>query len=185
MPVRHQLDYLSEHVRHSLGDKGRSVLLVTANQSARRLWDYFAALGMPVERLFIVDVVSSPLLAEARADSTRCLYLGNPMALETLIARCDRIARTQLPKPVHTIVHNLNAFCLYNGSEVLEEAIRRVVRDVADPDALVDFVIEEGVGVYTDLEKYLQNAADWRKNLGPRMVPSGDSKAKPPEHQRR
>ena len=182
LPARHQLDYLAEHVRRSLG-KGRNVLLVTANQSARRLWDYFGAVGIDTSRLHIVDVVSSPLLATARADSTQMLYIGNPMAIETIIARADRMAR-RMPEPVHVIVHNLNAFCLYNSAEVLEESLRRVVRDVADPAVLIDLIIEEEGGLYRDLDRFLQMFADFRTALGPRVMSAGDKHATPGEKTR-
>jgi hypothetical protein len=182
LPARHQLDYLAEHVRRSLG-KGRSVLLVTANQSARRLWDYFTVVGIDTSRLHIVDVVSSPLLAGARADSTHLLYIGNPMAMETIITRSERMARKMEP-PLHVIVHNLNALCLYNSAEVLEEAIRHVMRDVAEAPLLVDLIVEEEGGLYRDLDRFLQMFADYRTALGPRVMPVGDRHATPGEKTR-
>jgi len=182
LPARHQLDYLAEHVRRSVS-RGRQVLLVTANQSARRLWDYFVSIGIDTERVHIVDVVSSPILSTARADSSHLTYIGNPMAIETIIARGERIAR-RLDPPVHVVVHNLNALCLYNSAEVLEEAIRHVVRDVIDPEVLVDLVVEEEGGLYRDLDRFLMMFADYRKALGPRVMPVGGKQASAPEKPR-
>lgn len=183
LPSRHQIDYLTEHVRHAL-DQGRTVLLVTANQSARRLWDYFTAAGLRTEHLQIVDVVSSPLIAIPGPEATHLHYLGNPTALETLAKRSQRLVASLPPDErtrVHTIVHNVNAFCLYNSSDVLEEALRWLVHDLADPGMLVDLIIEEEGGLYPDLDRFLTHFADAKKALGPRMRTSGQEKHEAPK----
>lgn len=159
VPMEGALDALAEHVRGRIA-KDRSVLIVTASLPAGRFFEHFQDRGIDINRVFVVDAVSSRSGMDVRGDPERVHYVPAPTLLELIAKRAEKIIRTKAQGAPHIIVFSVNAFALYNEPETLEELIRYVINTLVHPKVRIDFVLEEGVPVPKRLVAFLSSFLD-------------------------
>lgn len=159
LPMQGGLDALAEHVRGRIA-KDRSVLIVTASLPAGKFFEHFQDRGVDINRVFVVDAVSSRSGMDVRGDPERVHFVPAPTLLELIAKRADRIIRTKAQGPPHIIVFSANAFAMYNEPEPLEELVRYAVNNLVPPKVRIDFVVEEGVPIPKRLLQFLSSFVD-------------------------
>jgi hypothetical protein len=171
LPMQGGLDALAEHVRGRIA-KNRSVLIVTASLPAGEFFESFQDRAVDINRVFIVDAVSSRSGMDVRGDPERVHYVPAPTLLELIAKRAEKIIKTKAQGPPHIIVFSANAFALYNEAEALEELVRYVVNTLVHPKVRIDFVVEEGVPIPKRLLAFLEAFLDETLRLkAPARVP--------------
>ena len=171
IPMQGGLDALAEHVRELIG-RNRSVLIVTASLPAGRFFDHFQDRGVDINRVFVVDAVSSRSGMDVHGDPERVHFVPAPTLLELIAKRAEKIIKTKAQGPPHIIVFSANAFALYNEAEALEELVRYVVNTLVHPKVRIDFVVEDGHPIPKRLLAFLEAFLDERLRLGrPAAVP--------------
>lgn len=174
LPLRGGLDALAEHVRARIA-RDRSILIVTASLPAGRFFEHFQDRGVDINRVFVVDAVSSRSGMDVRGDPERVHYVPAPTLLELIAKRVEKIVRSKAQGPPHIIVYSANAFALYNEPETLEELVRYVVNTLVHPKTRIDFVVEDGVPIPKRLLAFLESFLDETLRLVP--PPPGDPPA--------
>ena len=159
LPVQGGLDALAEFVRGRIA-KNRSVLIVTASLPAGQFFEHFQDRAVDINRVFVVDAVSSRSGMDVRGDPERVHYIPAPTLLELIAKRAEKIVKTKAQGPPHIIVFSANAFALYNEAEALEELVRYVVNTLVHPKVRIDFVVEEGVPIPRRLLAFLESFLD-------------------------
>lgn len=167
LPVRSRDDLLAGHVRSLIEHKNRSVLIVTTNVPAAALFDRLQDRGVDINRVFVVDAVSSRSALDAKGDPEHVLYLPGPQLLELIALRAAKIIRAKAQGPPHVIILSANSFALYNSAEALEELVRYTVTQLANPKVVIEFVIEEGLPLPDRLATFLSSFADETIRLQP------------------
>lgn len=159
LPMQGALDALAEHVKGRIA-KDRSVLIVTASLPAGTFFEHFQDRGVDVNRVFVIDAVSSRGGMDVRGDPERVHFVPAPTLLELIAKRADRIVRTKAQGPPHIIVFSANAFAVYNEPESLEELVRYIVNTLVPPKVRIDFVVEEGAPIPKRLLQFLTGFVD-------------------------
>jgi hypothetical protein len=159
LPMTGGLDALAELVRARIA-KDRSVLIVTASLPAGRFFEHFQDRGVDINRVFVVDAVSSRSGLDVKGDPERVHFVPAPTLLELIAKRAEKIIRTKAQGPPHIVVFSVNAFALYNDAETLEELVRYVINTLVHPKVRIDFVLEEGVPVPKRLVAFLESFLD-------------------------
>lgn len=172
VPMRGGLDALADHVRGLIG-RNRSVLIVTASLPAGRFFEHFQDRGVDINRVFVVDAVSSRSGMDVRGDPERVHYVPAPTLLELIAKRSEKIIKAKAQGPPHVIVFSANAFALYNEVEALEELVRYAVNNLVPPKVRIDICVEEGVPMPKRLLTFLQSFLDEELRLhAPAASPS-------------
>jgi hypothetical protein len=159
LPMQGGLDALAEHVRGRIA-KDRSVLIVTASLPAGKFFEHFQDRGVDINRVFVVDAVSSRSGMDVRGDPEHVHFVPAPTLLELIAKRAEKIIKTKAQGPPHVIVFSANAFAVYNDPEALEELVRYVVNTLVHPKVRIDFVVEEGVPIPKRLLAFLESFLD-------------------------
>jgi hypothetical protein len=170
LPMQGGLDALADHVRALIG-RNRSVLIVTASLPAGKFFEHFQDRGVDINRVFVVDAISSRGGMDVRGDPERVHFVPAPTLLELIAKRADKIIRAKAQGPPHIIVFSSNAFALYNEAETLEELVRYVIHNLVDPKVRIDFVLEEGHPIPKRLLAFLQSFLDEELRLS---APTGN-----------
>ncbi|MEK6975906.1 MAG: hypothetical protein AABY18_06145 [Candidatus Thermoplasmatota archaeon] len=159
VPMQGGLDALAELVRGRIA-KDRSVLIVTASLPAGKFFEHFQDRGVDINRVFVVDAVSSRSGMDVRGDPEHVHFVPAPTLLELIAKRAEKIIKTKAQGPPHIIVFSANAFALYNEADALEELVRYVVNTLVHPKIRIDFVVEEGVPIPKRLLLFLESFLD-------------------------
>lgn len=159
LPMQGGLDALAEHVRGRIA-KDRSVLIVTASLPASKFFEHFQDRNVDINRVFVVDAVSSRSGMDVRGDPERVHFVPAPTLLELIAKRVDRIVRTKAQGPPHIIVFSANAFAMYNDPDSLEELVRYAVNTLVPPKVRIDFVVEDGLPIPKRLLQFLTSFLD-------------------------
>lgn len=166
VPMQGGLDALADHVRTLIG-RNRSVLIVTASLPAGRIFDHFQDKGVDINRVFVVDAVSSRGGMDVRGDPERVHFVPAPTLLELIAKRSEKIIKTKAQGPPHIIVFSANSFALYNEVEALEELVRYAVNALVPPRVRLDICVEEGAPIPKRLLAFLESFLDEQVRLGP------------------
>lgn len=102
-----------------LDGRGQGVL-ITANRPAAMLRDGLAQQGLDLERLVIVDCISS-LTGLQPAARPGVVHVESPTLLEALTMRAEQALR-RMTGPKFLVLDSLSALAVYNGTSAVAEA---------------------------------------------------------------
>lgn len=129
---------LARYLRHA-ADTGHWVLLVTARTPGQVLLERLPTLGVDLDRVVIIDVVTRAL--QDSPDPERLQYVQSPNLLELLTLRGEKVVWKRRRERTRIATFDLNSFARANPPDVLEQMVRYVlgrVRDYTFVDYFVD-----------------------------------------------
>ena len=132
-PVPHLASYL----RHAAAT-GHWVLLVTARVPGKVLLERLPRLGVDLDRLVVLDVVTPP--GESSPDPERLQYVPSPSLLELLTLRGEKVVWKRRRERTRIATFDLNSFARHNPPDVLEQMVRYALGRVRDYTLLDYFV---------------------------------------------
>jgi KaiC/GvpD/RAD55 family RecA-like ATPase len=159
LPHHAQVDLLAEHLKGLIA-RNRSVLIVTTNLPAGTLFEQFQDHGVDINRVFVVDAVSSRSGVDVHGDPEHVLFVPGPQLLELIALRVEKIIRAKAQGPPHILILSANSFALYNSAEALEELVRYAVQRLVHPKIMIEFVLEESLPIPARLKGFLESFVD-------------------------
>lgn len=164
LPAQQPLVALARHVQH-LVDKDRSVLLVSVDVPAGRIFEEFQDQGVNVNRVFVVDASSSRGGIDVHGDPEHVHHVNAPTLLELMAKRVEKILRLKAQGHPHVLILSCNAFAAHNPPEVLEEIVRFVVDQLADPRLRMEFLVDAQPPLPDGLLRFLRGYLDAEASL--------------------
>lgn len=171
LPAQGGLDALAHFVRGRIA-KNRSVLIVTASLPAGKFFEHFQDHDVDINRVFIVDAVSSRAGMDVKGDPEHVHFIPAPTLLELIATRVEKIIKAKAQGPPHIIVYSANAFALYNDAATLEEVVRYALNTLVHPKVRIDFILEDGIPIPGSLLRFLQSFLDGELGLPPPDAPA-------------
>lgn len=111
------------HYLRRAAETGHWVLLITARTGGPELLRRLPELGVDLDRLLILDVVTDPSHAR-HADAQHLHFVPSPNLLELLILRGERLVWKRRKEHTRIATYDLNGFGLHNPPEAIEQMVR-------------------------------------------------------------
>lgn len=127
----------------ALQREGKRVVFVSADRPYQSLTRLLAEHGVSVDRLHVVDAVSSLNGAAPMTRPANATFLPSPTMLEMLAMRVEQAALRQ-GEGAHVILDSLDTLCLYNGAHPVQEFAHYLANRLRAQGISGDLVARDG-----------------------------------------